>query len=235
MAKLVFDIETIGEDFQNLDKITQEVLLHRVKKEAKNKQELEIMLKRLKNSLGLSPLTGQVVAIGVLDLEQDKGVVYFQAPNSKQKKFSKNNFCFKPLSEKSMLENFWAGAKQYQEFISYNGRSFDVPFLIARSAVKKVKITKNLMSNRYINSQRFDAIHLDLLDQLTYYGATVRESLHLWCRALGIKSPKENGLDGEKINQYFQEGKYKEIACYNANDLIATKELYEIWLKYMRV
>jgi len=234
MPKLVFDIETIGENFDEMDKTTQNALSKWIKRESEDPDEQKRLLSELKDGTGFSPLTGQIVAIGVLDVDKDSGVIYFQAPNSKISEFEENNFKFKPCSEKEMLQKFWEGAKQYQEFISYNGRSFDVPFIIARSAVNKVKITQDLMSNRYGYGQKYGPTHIDLLDQLTYFGAVrKRSSLHLWCRALGIKSPKENGIDGEKITKFFNEGKYEEIARYNSNDLIATKKLYEIWREYM--
>ena len=234
MPKLVFDIETVGENFDEMDKTTQDVLTKWIGRESDEPDEQRRLLADLKNGMGFSPLTGKIVVIGVLDVEKDSGVIYFQAPNSKIEEFTRDNFKFKPCTEKTMLQNFWEGARQYREFISYNGRSFDVPFIIARSAVNKVKITKDLMGNRYGYSQKSDANHIDLLDQLTYYGAVrKRSSLHLWCRALGIKSPKEDGIDGESVSKFFNEGKYEDIARYNANDLIATKELYKIWREYM--
>lgn len=236
MPKLIFDIETIGEDFDSLDKTTQEVLTRWIKKDANSEKEYKASLADLKNRLGFSPLTGEIVAIGILDYEKDKGVVYFQAPGKKIDEFEEDNIKFKPMTEKEMLESFWSGAKEYQEFISFNGRGFDVPFLMIRSAIHKVKPTKNLMSNRYLNSQDFNAKHIDLLDQLTFYGAVRRKGgLHLWTRAFGIKSPKTGGITGDDIGPLFKKKKFKEIACYNAGDLQATKELYEYWQNYLKI
>lgn len=234
MPKLVFDIETVGENFDEMDETTQKALSKWIERESDDPDEQQRLLAELKTGTGFSPLTGAIVVIGVLDVEKNSGVIYFQAPKSEIAEFTEGNFKFKPCTEKEMLHNFWEGAKEYREFISYNGRSFDVPFIIARSAVNKVKITKDLMSNRYGYGQKYGAAHTDLLDQLTYFGAVrKRGSLHLWCRALGIKSPKEDGIDGESVGRYFKEGKYEDIARYNANDLVATKELYEIWKEYM--
>ena len=75
MSKLILDIETIGEDFDSLDKTTQEVLTRWIKKDAGNKEEYKTLLADLKSGLGFSPLTGEIVAIGILDYEKDKGVV----------------------------------------------------------------------------------------------------------------------------------------------------------------
>ncbi|HDZ84956.1 MAG TPA: hypothetical protein ENH35_00195 [Candidatus Moranbacteria bacterium] len=91
------------------------------------------------------------------------------------------------------------------------------------------------MSNRYLGSQKFDAKHVDLLDELTYYGAVRRKGgLHLWCRAFGIKSPKSEGVTGDDVGKLFKEKKFVDIAKYNVRDLYATKELYEYWDKYIR-
>lgn len=236
MPKLVFDIETIGEDFDSMDSVTKEALTKWIKREANTKEEYQAMLTEVKDGLGFSPLTGEIVVIGVLDIEQDKGVIYFQAPGKDLKEFEEGNFKYKPMSEKEMLKKFWEGVGSYNEFISFNGRSFDVPFIIARSGVNKVPISKDLMCNRYLSGSNCQANHIDLLDQLCYYGAVRRKgSLHLWCRALGIKSPKENGVNGENVTALFKEKKFVEIAKYNKDDLIATRELYEKWRKYMRV
>ncbi|OHA48975.1 MAG: hypothetical protein A2Z62_01375 [Candidatus Terrybacteria bacterium RIFCSPLOWO2_02_42_20] len=236
MPKLIFDIETIGENFDELDIATQEVLTKWIKKDSESEEEYVKALEELKSGLGFSPLTGQIVAIGVLDYDKNQGVVYFQAPGENLKEFQEENITFKPCSEKEMLENFWKGAEKYNEFITFNGRSFDAPFLAVRSAVHKIKTSKDLMSNRYLSSQRFGATHIDLFDQLTFYGATRRKGgLHLWCRAFGIISPKAQGVTGDDVAQLFKEKKYKEIARYNVGDLMATKELYDYWKNYIKL
>ena len=157
---------------------------------AHSENDYEYEMKELKEGLGLSPLTGTIVAIGVFDTEKEKGAVYFSAPNAKLKETEEKNISYKPMNEKEMLEQFWKVAAVCSEFVSFNGRSFDAPFLFIRSMVHNVKPTKDLLSNRYLSSQRGCA-HIDLMDQLTFYGAArFRKSLHLFCRALGIESPK---------------------------------------------
>ena len=237
MAKLIFDIETAGEDFDSLDETTQKMLTRWVKQNiVANSDEYEKALDGVKHDTVFSPLTSQIVAIGVLDYEKDKGVVYFQAPGENIEKFEENGIEFKPTTEKEMLEGFWKGAENYNEFISFNGRGFDVPFMMIRSAIHGVRATKDLMSNRYLGSQKFGAVHVDLQDQLTFYGAFGRKgmSLHMFARAFGIESPKASGISGDNVTELFREKKYKEIARYNVGDLHATKELYDYWQKYLR-
>ena len=233
--KLVLDIETVGENFDSLDEATQESLTRWIKKESENEAEYEEALDELKNGLGFSALTAEIVAIGVLDCDRDEGVVYFQAPGENLGEFKEKNTNFKQCSEKEMLGKFWEGAKKYNYFITFNGRAFDVPFMMVRSAVHGVRPTKDLMRGRYLYQQTSDAIHIDLLDQLTFYGAVRKKgNLHLWTRAFGITSPKTSGVTGDDIGKLFKEKKYAEIARYNAGDLRATKELHQKWENYMK-
>ena len=234
---LIFDIETVGADFNSLDETTRESLTRWIRREAgDDREKYNVLLADLKEGLGFSPLTGEIVAVGVLDTEKNKGVVYFQAPDSLIEEYRDANFTFKPKTEAEMLAAFWLGAKRYTEFVSFNGRSFDVPFLLLRSAAHKIKPTVDLMSNRYLGSQYYRAKHIDLLDQLSFYGAVRRKgNLHLYCRALGIHSPKAGGITGDDVGRLFKEKQYKEIADYNSWDVVATAELYERWKEYIKV
>jgi len=233
---LIFDIETIGYDFESLDLVTQNNLTRWIKRQSgDDEKQYQAQFRDLKEGLGFSPLTGEIVTIGVFDSASDRGVVYYQAPDLNLSEETEENFVFKPKTEKEMLENFWQGVKNYKEFVSFNGRSFDVPFLLLRSAINKVKPSINLMGDRYLRYQNLNIKHVDLLDQLSFYGAVRRKgSLHLYCQALGIKSPKASGITGDDVNKLFKEKKYKEIAEYNSWDLIATLELYRVWLEYIK-
>ncbi len=235
MPSLIFDIETVSEDFNALDETTKDVLTKWIKRESSTEAEYEKLLEDLKNGLGFSPLTGEVVVIGMMNPETGKGEIYFQAPGETINEFEEGGFTFKQMSEKEMLQSFWDVAKSYEEFISFNGRGFDAPFLMIRSAVHKIKPTKDLMSNRYLSSQWSGARHVDLQDQFTFYGAVRRKgSLHLWSRAFGIPSPKAQGISGEDVGRLFREKKFLDIARYNVDDLKATKDLHDFWKNYLK-
>lgn len=232
--KLILDIETVGEDFDLLDKSTQENLTRWIEKESNDEEEYKAALEDLKNGLGFSALTGEIVVIGVLDYYKNEGVVYFQAPGSKYKEISENGITFKQATEKEMLEKFWDGARRYDQFITFSGRGFDIPFLAVRSAVHGIRPTKDLMRGRYLYQQDPHALHIDLQDQLTFYGAARKKgSLHLWSRVFGIESPKSDSITGDDVGRLFKEKKFLDIAKYNVGDLRATKSLYEKWEQYL--
>jgi 3'-5' exonuclease len=228
--KLVLDIETIGEDFEALDDATQENLTRWIKKDSDNEDEYKLALQDLKNGLGFSPLTGEIVAIGVLDYYKNEGGVYYQAPGQKNDEIKEDGISFKQMTEKDMLKKFWELASRYQVFITFNGRAFDIPFLMIRSAIHGVRPTKDLMRGRYLYQNNPEALHIDLAEQLSFYGAVRRKgSLHLWSRAFGITSPKSGGVTGDDVGPLFKKKKFLEIAKYNVGDIRATRELYEKW------
>ena len=231
---LVFDIETVGEAWDTLDETTQHNLSYWIREDAGDDEAYEFEMTKLKEGMGLSPLTGFIVAIGVYDTEKEKGAVYFSAPDTKIKESEKDGIKYEVMTEKEMLEQFWKVAAVCNEFVSFNGRGFDAPFLAIRSMVHGVVPTKDLLSNRYISMQR-GCTHVDLMDQLTFYGAArFRKSLHLFCRALGIESPKAGGTKGDDVATLYAEKKYSDIAHYNAGDLFATAALYKRWHETLR-
>lgn len=231
---LILDIETVGENFEELDKATQENLTRWIKKESDSDEEYKMALEDLKTGLGFSPLTGSVVAIGMLDYHKNEGAVYFQAPGAKQEEIKEDGISFKPMAEKEMLAKFWEVAQKYHVFVTFNGRAFDMPFLFVRSAVHGIRPSKDLMRGRYLYQHNPEALHIDLLEQLSFYGAVRRKgSLHLWARAFGIESPKAAGVTGDDVGPLFKKKKFLEIAKYNVGDLRATRALYEKWRDYL--
>lgn len=234
MMKLIFDIETVGETLSKMDEVTKVALTKRVRKEASSDEELSAMMNDLESGFALSPLTAEIVAIGTLDADQMSGGVYFQARDANIVVSEQNGIKFQAMTEAEMLTRFWQIAENVSEFIGFNSRGFDAPFLIIRSAIHGIRPTVDLMSDRY---GRFGVKHTDLYDQLSFYGASrfAHGGLHMWCRALGIKSPKESGIKGDDVSELFRTEKYLDIAKYNMGDILATKELYDRWTKYIRM
>jgi len=62
MAKLVFDIETVGENWDALDETSQHMLTRWIEKESDGEDNYAARLAEVKDGLGFSPLTGSIVA-----------------------------------------------------------------------------------------------------------------------------------------------------------------------------
>lgn len=222
MSYLVFDIETVGDKWDSLDVDTQKYLL----KYAENEEQQELV----KTTLGLYPLTGQIVAIGLYDPDKDIKSVYLQAPNGKlEERYEKDGVHYLVGTEAEILEKFWATIRKYSTFITFNGRAFDCPYILMRSAIHRIKPTKNLIPYRYSDKE-----HIDLFDQLTFYNTTKRFNLDYFCKRFGIISPKSAGVTGLDVPELFTKEEYHTIAEYCMRDVVATGELFQIWRDYIK-
>jgi len=221
-AKVVFDIETLGHQLKSFDEAQQKYLLKFSETEAEREEAIQ--------KLSLYPTTAQVIAVGLLNPETNHGKILFQADKSLDYFSDDGVIQFVTGTEKEILEQFWQDISHYDQFITFNGRGFDCPFLMLRSAILQVQPARNLMPYRYDAS-----IHCDLLEQFTFYGAFRKFNLDFYCKSFGIDSPKIHGITGFDMKQLFEEKRYREIAEYNLGDLKSTAELFRRWEKYLNI
>jgi len=239
MTTLVFDIETVGESWEDMDAPTRAFFEQRARADAESEEGAAGVLEKMKGEFGLSPLTGEIVAIGTFIVDAqggERGAVYYQAPGGSPEVIEEGGIKYEAMDEATMLAKFWELVRYAQTFVSFNGRTFDAPFLIIRSAAHRIRPTKDLMRGRFLYQQLQGAQHVDLKEQLTFYGATnKRHALHLYCRTFGIESPKGEEADGSKVGAMFRERRFLDIARYNARDIRATKQLYDVWRNYVQL
>lgn len=229
MRTIIFDIETSAYPFESLSESQQEYLLRYANKE--NDPETQ---KRMEEDairyISLYPFTAKVVAIGLHDVEKNKSFVYYENAETEEWSSEENNTQYKGLPEAEMLQSFWKIIELADRIVTFNGRNFDAPFLMLRSAMLKLKPSKNLVTNRYDRS-----FHIDLLDQFTFYGLTRKFNLDFYCNAFGIESPKSKGISGMEVKSLYDAGKVKEIAIYCGKDIYATYELFRIWERFLNL
>lgn len=222
MSRTVIDIETLGYSLESFDEVQQEYLLKFSETEEK---KLETVQK-----FSLYPTTAQIIVIGMLNPDTGHGKVLFQSETSVDEFSGDGTIRFVSSSEAELLREFWQDLVHYDQFITFNGRGFDCPFLMLRSAMLGVQTSRNLMPYRY-NTK----IHCDLLEQFTFYGAMRKFNLDFYCKSFGIESPKSHGITGLDLHELFEQKKFKEIAEYNVGDLKATAELFLRWEKFLSV
>lgn len=236
---LVFDIETIGASLDAFDPSQQEYLLRSAQTDEDRARKV--------GEMALSPLTGRIVCIGmqfmkrdgsswsstpvaysVDDLLDDEKTIDLQLPSGAK--------CIKG-TERAMLEFFWRALVKYPgiTLVSFNGRGFDAPYLMLRSALLGIRPSRNLMDGTRYNYRG----HIDLLDQLTFFersssGPTRRFNFDFYAKSFGIVSPKAEGVDGSMVGDLFAQGRIDDIAEYCLRDVKATWELFLKWDTYMR-
>lgn len=231
MRRIVFDIETCAYPFETLSESQREYLLRYADKEP-NPEKRQMMIDDAVRYTSLYPHTSKCIVIGIYDIEKEKSYVYYESESAKGGEEWKNedeNVFYKGLSEKEMIESFWRIAKRIDQFITFNGRNFDVPFIMMRSAMLGVKVTKNLMGYRYGDE------HIDLLEQFTFYGSTRKFNLDFYCQSFGIESPKSKDISGMEVKNLYEAGRIKDIAVYCSKDIYATYKLFKIWETYLNM
>lgn len=211
---LVFDIETVPDtDLRKAPStIAKAVASH---SERMDYDEGKVM--------SLSPYFGKVVSLAVGEGEarpDAQNVTVFVVPNEAHD-LEYPDFV-RPVSEADLLHAFWALAEHAETVVTYNGRGFDVPFLVVRSLIHGIPARVDLQSDPWSLRP-----HLDLYKVLTGgsrgLGPT---SLDVVCWALGLTSPKEE-MDGSMVATAYATGDLPMIATYNAGDVRATTAVYQ--------
>ena len=218
MKKLVIDIETVGIPWEEHDAYVREYLI---------KGQTEDGAEETKRAGGLSPFRGRIVAIGVINIEDGRSCALYEVPGQNDVRIEKAGLrTYISGTEKQILEKFWDWFDPDARFITFNGRQFDGPFLMIRSAINGVIPKRDLVGYRYQMHP-----NCDLREALNFHGTTnSRQSkfnLDLACKAFGVATSKSDRMDGRAVESFYYAGRHREIADYCLDDVRATCELYE--------
>ena len=218
MKKLVIDIETVGLPWEEHDPYVREYLIKGL-----NDGDAE----ETRRAGGLSPFRGRIITIGVLNIEDGRSCALYEVPGQTDLRAEKAGArTYISGTEKQILEKFWGFFESDSRFISFNGRQFDGPFLMIRSAVNGVVPKRDLVGYRY-------GFHpnCDIREALNFFGTVnarqFKFNLDLACKAFGVETSKGEGIDGRSVETWYRAGRHREIADYCMDDVRATAELYE--------
>lgn len=218
MKRLVIDIETVGFLWEEHDPYVREYLI---------KGLSDGDAEEAKRSGGLSPFRGRIIAIGVINIDDGRSCAMYEVPGQEDVRVEKAGLrTYISGTEKQILEKFWDWFESDSRFITFNGRQFDGPFLMIRSAIHGLTPKRDLVGQRY-------ELHpnCDLREVLNFYGTPnprqYKFNLDLACKAFGVETSKGEGLDGRSVETWYRAGRHREIAEYCMDDVRATAELYE--------
>lgn len=218
MKKLVIDIETAGIPWEEHDPYVREYLI---------KGLSDGDAEEARRAGGLSPFRGKIVAIGVINIEDGRSCAMYEVPGQLDVRTEKAGMrTYISGTERQILEKFWGFFESDSRFISFNGRQFDGPFLMIRSAINGLVPKRDLVGYRY-------GFHpnCDLREVLNFFGTVnarqFKFNLDLACKAFGVTTSKSEGIDGRSVETWYRAGRHREIADYCLEDVRATAELYE--------
>ncbi len=219
---VAFDIEVAGLDWEEVDEATRHYLMSRERRRHSDEAAAQTAAEAVQHRLALVRGLGRVVAIGMWNLDKDQGAVLVHGSGGKWEDFDDipGSKVFRG-NERELLTEFWKLAADWGMVVTYNGRAYDGPVLMTRSAMLDVAPSRQLCGYRY----RIED-HCDLLDVLNFQGAARQSySLDYWCRRFGVESPK-GVMDGSMVGQKARDGRYDQIAEYCLRDTRATADLF---------
>jgi hypothetical protein len=183
---IAFDIEVAGYLWEEVDETTRGYLLSR----ARDEHDRAAVPERT----GLYPGLGKIIAIGMWLVADDRGMILLEGAHHTERDFErvKDSKVYRG-DEKQLLEKFWQlvgrnAQGRVPRLVSFNGRGYDAPMLMIRSAQHGVKPSRNLLPKRWEMRD-----HCDLMEVFNFQGAT-RESygLEYWCRRCARLSPRSH-------------------------------------------
>ena len=150
--------------------------------------------------------------------------------------------CASVEEEGTMLGEFWeaieilerSAADEYAEqirgkriyndpgpvqWVTLNGKDFDIPFLLARSAKYRIDLPSSGLRSTYAFS------HDPHCDLKMLFGKGVYFRLADLCDHLGIKHSKDD-MDGSMVADFIEKGKLEEVIAYCQSDVERTLDCY---------
>jgi len=147
-------------------------------------------------TIGLNPMEDRIICISISNIDSEAiKTIYGE-------------------DESVTLETFWNWIDNNEQVLTYNGDSFDIPFIITRSLINKVKIKKlkNTDLRKVVTSF------------FTSYNKYAKGKLSDWATILNIEIKTE---DGEKMKEFFENKEWSKIKEHCEEDIIITKALYK--------
>ena len=220
------DIETASNETSMDDRLISS-LMAKVKPDGRMKdQDASLAIKQANelSKFGLSPMTGKIIAYGLKVL--DNNTNYY---NDELLPVIRNSFNVNP-DEKTILRLMQEDFKDFSildRIVTFNGRSFDIPYIQVRSMISNIHILPSWFQDRRYSTHP----HIDLRMILTNNDETIKGTLDEWLMTFGIWLDEIIGPDGKKltgadIQDLLNEGNYDVIQAKNQRDVIGLVELY---------
>ena len=205
MKKVAFDLETIANPamIENLPPIVPNPKL-----KDPEKIKVDIEEKKLKQleDMGANKFLNIICCASFKDMENGDIVsVYLD----------------EAMDEKVLLIRVWDYLHQYQRFITFNGMEFDVPVLMAHSAIHRVLPTVDISTRKYVKAN-----HADLRMLLGNWDKYAKGTFDFFCR-LFLGEGKPSGIDGSMVQHYWDCGLIEKIVAYCEDDVEKLARLYE--------
>jgi predicted PolB exonuclease-like 3'-5' exonuclease len=214
MNTLVFDIETVPDvelgrklyDVADLDDASVAKVMQAKQRHARSSEVLPAHQQR-------------VIAISGV-LKSREGVRVFSLGDEKS-------------DERDLVQRFFDGLERYAPtLVSWNGSGFDLPVLNYRAMRHGISAARfwelgdsdrDFRFNNYLS--RYHWRHVDVMDVLSFYGASGRASLEHVSQLIGL--PGKLGMSGASVWPAYLRGDLAAIRNYCETDVLNTYLVYQ--------
>uniref|UniRef100_A0A6H1ZLF5 Putative DNA polymerase n=1 Tax=viral metagenome TaxID=1070528 RepID=A0A6H1ZLF5_9ZZZZ len=215
---IVLDIETYRADLNA--GYEQWKIVDKVDKRLKDPEKIAESKERAKDKFGLSPLTGTIILVGMLSTVQytsDWVACVYEDEALYTRIIGLDGKTETELINETLLavsEELDNGGR----LITYNGKLFDLPFIMGRAILNNIAPPSYMPYDIMINKYRSDK-HIDI------YNVLNEGSLVEWSYRLGMSNSLER--DNAKIAQWYHDKEYQLIIDKNIIDLYQTYGIYK--------
>ena len=122
--------------------------------------------------------------------------------------------------EKKLLNLFWDILGDYDTFVTFNGRSFDLRCMHLHGISHGIRPSIDIDSGRYNRGN-----HIDLRQILARSDTFAKGKLDFFCKKF-LGDQKTEGIDGKQVQSFFDMGLHDDIAEYCQKDAELSYQLY---------
>lgn len=205
MKAIAFDLETIAD--RTMMGILPEIKPNgSLKDPAKIAADIEGKKKKQIADMGLDPMMNMICCAGWCS-ERGSGCLSIGTDTHE--------------AEKKLLIDFWDLLSEYDYFITFNGRSFDLRCMLLHGITHGIRPSVNIDKGRYNKGN-----HADLRLILAGDNQFAKGKLDFFAQKY-LGDQKTKGIDGEMVQSYFDMGLHEDIAEYCRKDAELTYQLYQ--------
>lgn len=147
----------------------------------------------------------------------------------KSQKFSLKSMSLNTYSESEILKTFFRAFDKtpMPTLVSWNGGGFDIPVILYRALCHKLSAPKLFNDNsRNSYTNRYGAMHLDLMDKLSLHNYSYKQKLDTISALCGFAG--KGDMDGSQVVPMVKANEWEKLTAYCEGDVLNT------WFIYLR-
>ena len=205
-----FDLETISDKsvIPNLPPVKPDP---RLKDSIKIKADIEKKEADQISKMGLNPTMARICCFGWHDGTKSSSFILKDESSE---------------AEKALLLNAWDVLAEAEHFVTFNGNTFDVPMLLMRSLINRVRPSVKIHNKKYTIQN-----HTDVRAVLSNWDQYAPGTLDYYSRLLLGRSSKAE-FDGSQVQDMWDMELYDDIAKYCEDDCECTFQIFELMTQF---